>query len=218
MLKMNRGFNKKSENKKPEPIAPDNGEIHHTDTEDTEPVKEEMLEDGAEMTETPDSESDGVNNAVPEETDSELTVIQAELVESRDKYLRLAAEFDNYRKRTMREKMELIQTAGESLLTDILPLVDDFERGIEVAAQAEDMDAVREGMNIIYNKLSDFLTNHGVKEIKTMNEPFDVDWHEAVANIPAPSDDMKGKIADVIQKGYTLNDKIIRYPKVVVGE
>ena len=157
------------------------------------------------------------------EEDNELSdvspvTLQNELQELQNKYLRLAAEFDNYRKRTMREKMELIQNAGESLLKDILPLVDDFERGMEVASKAEDMDAVRAGMALIYNKLKDFLTNHGVKEINAMNEPFDTDWHEAVTNIPAQSDDMKGKIVDVIQKGYTLNDKVMRYSKVVVGE
>lgn len=221
MLKMKDRFKKKTENTKPENIAPeskmaDNENI--TDTEDVKTDTEEMLEDDSGKTEIPDSEQGEINDFIPDDANTELAVLQENLKEAQNKYLRLAAEFDNYRKRTMREKMELIQTAGESLLTDILPLVDDFERGIEVAAQAEDMDAVREGMNIIYNKLRDFLTNHGVKEIKAMNEPFDADWHEAIANIPAPSDDMKGKIMDVTQKGYTLNDKIIRYPKVVVGE
>jgi len=156
-------------------------------------------------------------DAVTKEPDGELVAVQKELLESKDKYLRLAAEFDNYRKRTVREKMELIQTAGMTLLKDILPFVDDFDRGIEMAANAEDMNAVRAGMGLIYSKLNDFLVNHHVKEIKAMNEPFDADLHEAVTKIPA-ADEMKGKIVDVIQKGYTLNNKIIRYPKVVVGE
>ena len=146
------------------------------------------------------------------------TDFQAELAEAQEKYLRLAAEFDNYRKRTLREKMDLIQNAGESLLKDVLPVVDDFERGIELASQTEDMDALKTGMTLIYNKLKDFLYNHGIKEIRAINEPFDTDWHEAVTKIPAPSNKMKGKIIDVIQKGYTLNDKVIRYSKVVVGE
>ena len=141
-----------------------------------------------------------------------------ELKELQDKYLRLAAEFDNYRKRTFREKAELIQSAGETLLKEILPLVDDFERGIEQAAKAENMEAVKTGMDLIYNKLKDFLTNQGIKEINAVNEVFDTDWHEAVTNFPAPTDCMKGKIIDVVQKGYTLNDKVIRYSKVVVGE
>jgi len=160
---------------------------------------------------------DNVLNA--EESEEEHLSVQNELLVIQDKYLRLAAEFDNYRKRTLREKMELIQNAGESLLKDLLPIVDDFERGINQASKTEDMEAVRTGMGLIYNKLKDFLTNNGVKEIKALNEPFNTDWHEAVTNIPAPSNDMKGKIVDVIQTGYTLNDnKVIRYAKVVVGE
>jgi molecular chaperone GrpE len=144
--------------------------------------------------------------------------LQKDLEEAMDKYLRLAAEFDNYRKRTLREKTELIQSAGESLLKDILPIMDDFERGIEQSSKSDDLDAVRTGMALIYNKLKDFLTNQGVKEINATNEPFDTDWHEAVTKIPAPAGELKGKIVDVIQKGYTLNDKVILYSKVVVGE
>ena len=144
--------------------------------------------------------------------------LQKAVQDSHDKYLRLAAEFDNYRKRTLREKAELIQNAGESLLKDILPFVDDLERGIDHAAKTEDIDAVRTGMALIYNKLKDFLTSNGVNEINAVNEPFDTDWHEAVTNIPAPSDDLKGKIVDVVQKGYMLNGKVMRYSKVVVGE
>ena len=206
------------------------------EVEKPETGDEEIVETGSELNETPEPEEDRTEEnsdpdkivdinepnevAETEEPDgeTEMVALQKELLESKDKYLRLAAEFDNYRKRTLREKMDLIQNAGESLLKDILPVVDDFDRGIEVASKAEDMDAVRTGMNLIYNKLKDFLTNNGVKEIDAMHEPFDTDWHEAITNIPAPSDDMKGIIIDVIQKGYTLNDKIIRYPKVVVGE
>jgi len=156
-----------------------------------------------------------VEDAVVEDP---MAAIQKELLEAQGKYLRLAAEFDNYRKRTIREKTELIQNAGESLLKDILPLVDDFERGIEVAAKAEDMDAVRTGMMLIYNKLKDFLFNNGVREIIALNETFDTDWHEAVTKIPAPSKKLKGKNVDVIQKGYIMKDKVIRFAKVVVGE
>lgn len=174
---------------------------------------------GSEAEEIPVTVAEEFENAdEPQDDKTTSAALQKALTESQDKYLRLAAEFDNYRKRTLREKMELIQNAGESLLKDILPVVDDFERGIEVVAKAEDMDAVRLGMDLIYQKLKDFLVNHGLKEINAMNEPFDADWHEAVTNFPAPSEDMKGKIIDVIQKGYTLNDKVIRFPKVVVGE
>ncbi len=163
-------------------------------------------------------ELESIEETEPVELESEIEALQKELTASQDKYLRLAAEFDNYRKRTLREKTELIQTAGESLLKDMLPLVDDFERGLDVIDKSDDMKAVQEGIELIYNKLKDFLASKGVKEIKAMNEPFDADWHDAVTNIPAPSPSMKGKIVDVIQKGYVLHDKVMRYPKVVVGE
>ena len=168
-----------------------------------------------------ESESEGnvdIEEASEKGSNQEMDALHKELAESKDKYLRLAAEFDNFRKRTLREKSEMIQSAGESMLRDILPIVDDFERGLQVSLEAEDVSAVRTGMELIYNKLNDFLTNQGVKEIPAVNEIFDVDVHEAVANVPVPSDDMKGKIIDVLLKGYTLYDKVIRFPKVVVGE
>ena len=214
MLK--RKFSNKSDKEKPENATPGREDTNYivTGNEEMPEVDEEVIE----FSDNTEFESDETGDTVSEESNEEIEALQAEITELQDKYLRLVAEFDNYRKRTIREKAELIQTAGESLLKDILPLVDDFERGLDAAAQAEDMDAVRSGMDIIYNKLIEFLSNHGVKEIEAMNELFNTDWHDAVTNIPAPSDDMKGKIVDVIQKGYTLNDKIIRYPKVVVGE
>ena len=218
-------FNK-SNAEKPINVASDNRDtdIEKPEAVNPEAVDEKILEEMTDLeleSETNDS-SESVEVVEPDETtdetEDEATSLKKELSELQDKYLRLAAEFDNYRKRTLREKTELIQTAGESLLRDILPLVDDFERGLELASNAEDMEAVRTGMGFIYNKLKDFLTNHGVKEINAMDEPFDTEWHEAVANIPASSDDMKGMIVDVIQKGYTLNNKVMRYSKVVVGE
>ena len=218
---------KKSNPKNQENHVSDNKEIDVKNT-DVENV-EIQVEDGSEPTDTVEEINDSPEpdedpgteqkiDADSEKSGEELIALQEELSELHNKYLRLAAEFDNYRKRTLREKTELIQTAGESLLIDILPLVDDFERGLVQASQAENMDAVRTGMELIYSKLKDFLNNHGVKEIEAINEPFDMDWHEAIANIPAPSDDLKGKIVDVTQKGYILHNKVIRYPKVVVGE
>jgi len=164
------------------------------------------------------SEPEEIIGADLEESDGELIALRKELSELQDKILRQVAEFDNYRKRTHREKIELIQNGGESVLKEILPLVDDFDRGMEQASNAEDMDAVRTGMELIYSKLKEFLSNHGIKEINAINETFDADWHEAILKTPATTDDMKGKIIDVIQKGYTLNGKVMRYPKVVVGE
>ena len=221
MLKK-RFFNKEDA-KNPKSDATDNLEVdnEHSETVNEE-ISEEKTETEAEVNDVPEStegvESEEINDEFADNPDEELATLKKELSGLHDKYLRLAAEFDNYRKRTLREKTDLLQNAGESLLLDILPVVDDFERGLEVASNAVDMDAVRTGMDLIYNKLKDFLNNHGVKEIKALNEPFDTDWHEAVTNIPAPSDDMKGKIVDVIQKGYTLNSKVMRYSKVVIGE
>ena len=193
-----------------------------TDNEtDNEEIKEEeKIEQETEVgdTQSSDIEIEPDEIADADERDEEIATLQNKLIELQDKHLRLAAEYENHRKRTLREKADLIQTAGESLLKNILPVVDDFERGLEAADKADDMDALREGMKLIYNKLNDFLTNNGVKEIAALNEPFDLDWHDAVTNIPAPSEDMKGVILDVIQKGYTLNSKVLRYPKVIVGE
>lgn len=135
-----------------------------------------------------------------------------------DSYLRLVAEFDNYRKRTIREKAEILKTAGESILVNILPLIDDFERGLKAMENAEDLNSVKEGVDLIYSKFISFLSQNGVKAIETENQLFDMDKHEAITTIPAPSEDLKGKIVDCVSKGYVLNDKVIRFPKVVVGE
>lgn len=135
-----------------------------------------------------------------------------------DKYMRLAAEFDNYRKRTLKERIETIKSAGEDIIINLLPIVDDFERALDSMSDADDINAVKEGVNIIYNKLRDFLKARGVKEIDALNKDFDTDIHEAVTKIPAPDKKLKGKVVDVIGKGYYLNDKIIRFPKVIIGE
>jgi molecular chaperone GrpE len=199
-------------------VIPENREVEEVveaaSDENSIPLSDEnMIPESDEKTEPVEKVDAGT-----EELNAELAVLRQELAELQDKILRKAAEFDNYRKRTHRERIELIQNANESLLKGILPLVDDFDRGMEVASKTDDMEAVRTGMDLIYSKLKEFLTNHGVKEIKVINETFDADWHEAILKYPAPTDDMKGKIVDVIQKGYTLNDKMMRYPKVVVGE
>lgn len=144
--------------------------------------------------------------------------LQEKYEQLNDSHLRLMAEFENYRKRTLREKADLLKSAGEKILANILPLVDDFERGLEASKNAVDVDAVREGMMLIYDKFVDFLGQNGVKEIETKEQIFDAEMHDAVTTIPAPSDDLKGKIVDCVQKGYSLNDKVIRYPKVVVGK
>jgi molecular chaperone GrpE len=137
--------------------------------------------------------------------------------ELHDKYLRLSAEFDNYRKRTFKEKTDLIKTAGDELLKKILPVLDNFERALKAMDQSNDIGALKDGVVLIYNHFTDFIQQQGIKEIPAMNETFNIDLHEAVTTIPAPSEELKGKVVDVIEKGYTLHDKVIRYAKVVVG-
>lgn len=161
-------------------------------------------------------------NAVPmtheEELEKELETAQETIEEQKDKYLRLSAEFDNYRKRTMKEKAELILNGGEKSLSSILPVVDDFERAIKTMETATDVQVVKEGVELIYNKFMATLAQNGVKVIETKDQPLNTDYHEAIAVIPAPSEAQKGKILDCVQTGYTLNDKVLRHAKVVVGE
>lgn len=153
-----------------------------------------------------------------EELAEELEKAQETMEEQKDKYLRLSAEFDNYRKRTMKEKAELILNGGEKSLSSILPVVDDFERAIKMMETATDVNAVKEGVELIYHKFLDALAQNGVKLINTKDQPLDTDYHEAIAVIPAPTETQKGKILDCVQTGYTLNDKVLRHAKVVVGE
>ena len=161
-------------------------------------------------------------NAAPmtheEELEKELETAQETIEEQKDKYLRLSAEFDNYRKRTMKEKAELILNGGEKSLSSILPVVDDFERAIKTMETATDVQAVKEGVELIYNKFMATLAQNGVKVIETKDQPLNTDYHEAIAVIPAPSEAQKGKILDCVQTGDTLNDKVLRHAKVVVGE
>ena len=148
----------------------------------------------------------------------EVEALQKKYNELNDSHLRLMAEFDNYRKRTLREKSELIKNGGESALTHLLPVVDDFERALQNIRSAEDIKAVTDGVELIYSKFMSYLSHQNVKPIETVGEPFDAETSEAVAMIPAPEPDMKGKVLEYVQTGYTLNDKVIRHAKVVVGE
>jgi molecular chaperone GrpE len=140
------------------------------------------------------------------------------LTEMQDRYLRLSAEFDNYRKRTLREKIELAQSGGEGVITKLLPIVDDFDRAMDSMRITDDCNAVKAGLELIYNKINEFLKQNDVKEIAAVNETFNSDLHEAVTSIAVDNEAQKGKVIEVTQKGYTLKDKVIRYPKVVVGE
>ena len=153
-----------------------------------------------------------------EQLKSNLEICGQKLNESQDKYLRLSAEFDNYRKRTLKEKSDLLKSAGEDTIVRILPVLDDFERAMAAMQTSKDIEAVKDGINLIYNKLKETLSQLGIKEIESLNLDFNTDLHEAITKIPAPQEDLKGKVVDVVQKGYYLNDKILRFAKVVIGE
>lgn len=150
--------------------------------------------------------------------EKEIESLSREINDLKDKNLRLMAEFDNYRKRTLKEKSELILNGGEDVLKKLLPLVDDFERAIHAMETSTDTQAVKDGIDLIYAKLMSFLNENGVTAIPTENEDFNTDLHEAVTTFPAPSEEMKGKIIECISKGYSLREKVIRYSKVIVGE
>ena len=199
--------------------------------------KKEQKEDSIENTQsneiTPDNVQEGEiieteispepvlqENEIDKSIALELRIIELEsaLAQLNDKYLRLSAEYDNYRKRTLREKMELARTASESVMRNLLTVVDDFERAMKSIEQGMDLEATKEGILLINNKFKDFAKQNGIKEIEAEGQVFNTDLHEAITKIPAPSDELKGKILDVIQKGYILNDKVIRFAKVVVGE
>jgi len=177
---------------------------------------------------TVDSTSDGSAENASDNSDSEGTVsdilvpevnvAEEKLAEIQDKYIRLSAEFDNYRKRTLREKMEMSKYAGENLLLNIIPLMDDFERALKHMDSNADCAALRDGIDIIYGKFSDFLKQNGIKEIESLNSNFNVDLHEAVAKVPVEDVDKKGKVVDVVLKDYYLQDKVLRFSKVVIGE
>jgi molecular chaperone GrpE len=165
------------------------------------------------------------NEAAQEETltpeeqmAKDLEEAQAAIADAKDKYLRLSAEFDNYRKRTLKEKAELIKNGAEKTLTAILPVLDDLERAVKTADASEETKAMREGVELIFNKFVKVLNQEGLQKIETEGQAFDTDYHEAIALIPAQSDDQKNQILDCVQTGYTLNEKVIRHAKVVVAQ
>jgi molecular chaperone GrpE len=152
------------------------------------------------------------------ESSQETTDWQSKHDEVNDKYLRLYSEFDNYRKRTIKERLEMAKTASEEVIVDLLPILDDFERAIKSTEEVKDCDAVKEGMKLIFNKFYGTLTKKGLNPIEAIGQDFDTDFHEAITYIPASSKDQKGKIVDEIEKGYLLNEKVIRYAKVIIGQ
>lgn len=184
----------------------------HTEekSKENESVEATQVTDTTQNTETTEDAADQIVD--------EMEVLSQKCTELNDRNLRLMAEFDNYRKRTLKERIDLLKTAGEGILVDMLPLVDDFERGLKAMETADDLQAVKEGVELIYSKFIAFLLQKGVKAIPTEDQVFDTEFHEAITTLPSPSEDQKGKIIDCVSKGYTLNEKVIRFSKVVVGE
>lgn len=175
-----------------------------------EKIEEEMGEAITEAENQPEDEVTALRKQVED--------LNAEVAKEKKEYMFLMAEFDNFRKRTLREKSDLIKNAGENVLKGLLPIVDDFERGLQAAENSSDSQGVREGMELIYNKLKKYMEQNGVKEMDPADDTFDTERHEAISVIPVPDESKKGKIIDTVTKGYMLNDKVLRHAKVVVGQ
>lgn len=180
------------------------GEINETSTDEDTAQNEHLPQQ-------PEEEQPAATAASEEEK------LKAEIAEWNNKYLRLYAEFDNFKRRTAKERVELLQSAGKDVIVDLLPLLDDFDRALKVMETATDVASVKEGVSLIHQKTKNILSQKGLKEMESKNMPFDVDLHEAITSVPAPTDELKGKIIDEVEKGYFLNDKVIRFAKVVVG-
>lgn len=176
----------------------------------------EQIEDQENSQENKQEEAEAMN-AISEEELSPLVELEEKVTAINDKYLRLYSDFENFRKRTAKEKLDLISNGNASLLNKILPVMDDFERAIESNKEITDPEILKEGFNLIYSKLKKTLEAEGVKEMQSNGEVFDVEYHEAITNIPAPDKSLKGKVVDTTEKGYFLNDNVLRYAKVVVG-
>lgn len=183
--------------------------------EETVNEVEETVETAENETANEPNEQEQPVEMTPEER---IASLEAQLEKEKKEYVFLMAEFDNFRKRTLKDKAEIIKNGAESAMRNILPIIDDFDRALQATATSEDVAAVREGVELIYNKFIKYLESNGVKEMTTTGETFDADIHEAVTTFPAPSEDLKGKIIDTVQKGYSINDKVLRHAKVVVGQ
>lgn len=157
-------------------------------------------------------------DASSENDENELETLKQQVGELKDKYLRLVADFDNFRKRTAKERLDLIQTASKDLITSLLPVLDDSERAEKQMLATQDIEAIKEGEKLVFNKLRTTLQSKGLKTMETIGKDFNPEFHEAITEIPAPADDLKGKVLDEVERGYYLNDKIIRFAKVVVGK
>lgn len=176
--------------------------------------EETTLENQEQMTEDQRQESaDSQKSELSREEELEI-----QLAEAKDKHLRLFAEFDNFRKRTSKQQLDMMRNAGSEMIKTILPVLDDLDRAAELNAKTEDINVVKEGFKLIHHKFAAILERNGLKEIEAKGVEFNTDLHEAITNIPAPTEDMKGKVIDVVEKGYYLNDHVLRFSKVVVGQ
>lgn len=189
--------------------------------ENEKDMRDEAKADGQEAMQAAEEADAQANEEVAEpeagrQAESEAEALKRQIAELNDKYVRTCAEYDNYRKRTAREKADLIRSAGSDILAALLPVVDDFERALAHMNDAADTKAVKDGVELIYKKFNDYLTKRGVAVIETKDLPLDTNVHEAITMVPAPSPEMKGKILDCVEKGYTLGDKVLRFAKVVV--
>ncbi|MBR6111197.1 MAG: nucleotide exchange factor GrpE [Paludibacteraceae bacterium] len=191
--------------------------VENAEEQTVEATAETAEAAASETAETTDSEAEETATAEPvDEKDAKIAELEAQVAAQKDQYLRLYAEFDNYKKRTLKEKAELIQTAGKNVLEQMLPLIDDVERAMVSVQKADSVEGVKEGIDLIYNKFVKFLDSNNVKEIETVGLPFNTDFHEAVAQVPM-GEDKKGVVIDCTQKGYIMGEKVVRFAKVVIG-
>lgn len=182
-------------------------------------IEEEVMPDAQAVDGATKAEDSEKQELTPEERlQAELDAANAEIAKAKNDYLFLRAEFDNFRKRTLKEKSELLINGGERAFKGLLPVIDDFERAIGAFATTNDLDSIKQGIELIYNKFTKYLNDNGVKKINAKGNEFDTDYHEAMTLIPVEDDEQKGKVIDVIEEGYTINDKVIRHSKVVVGK
>lgn len=198
----------------------ENSKAQNPDVAQSE-VEETPIEEATASTEEnsgPENNAQEEAQQVCEDAEKKIAELQQALDKEKKEYLFLMAEFDNFRKRTLKEKSDIIKNAGENVLKGLLPIMDDFERGIKAAETSPEADSVKQGVNLIYNKFKNYLSQNGVKEMDPDDDTFDTEKHEAISVVPVPDEEKKGKILDTVEKGYTINDKVLRHAKVVVGQ
>lgn len=201
-------LNKMKKNKMEENTKPEDQDVNELQDENMSPDEAGQID----IENSQDNNTDSSGSTISEEEK-----LRAEVAEWQNKHLRLYAEFDNFKRRTSKERLELLQIAGKDVIVDLLPVLDDFERAQKSMETATDIESVKEGVKLVHHKLKNTLGSKGLKEMEAIGKEFDADVHEGITNIPAPSDDLKGKVIDELEKGYYLNDKVIRFAKVIIG-